>query len=75
MGPHALDTSKKIPPTQAVWQVFEVIMNACILWTMLTIGFSPPLILWTVFEVLMNAWILVTMIKVGFKRKPLLERG
>lgn len=68
MGPHAILTNEKIPLTQVIWQVFEILMNSIILWTMLTIGVSAPLVLWTLFEVVVNFWILRTMLKVGLKK-------
>lgn len=74
MGPHSLLTHEKIPVTQAIWQVLEIVMNTVILFTMLTAGFNGVvwygacvLILWQAFEVAMNSWILVTMFKVGLK--------
>lgn len=70
MGPHIFDKNKKIPSSQVLWQVFEVVMNIWILITILTVGISPLLIVWTVFEVIMNAWILVTMVKIGIKFLP-----
>jgi hypothetical protein len=58
-----------IHPTQALWQVGEVLMNAWILYAIITAGITLPLIIWTVFEVGMNGWILVTMVKVGVSRR------
>lgn len=69
MTPFHPKEGEQIPPTQAVWQVFEVVMNAWILITMITVGFTLPLVVWTVFEVFMNFWILLTMLKIGVKKK------
>lgn len=62
------DPGQKIHPTQIMWQVMEVAMNAWIFYTLLSKGLTPILILWSVFEVVMNTWILVTMGKIKFSR-------
>lgn len=67
MGPHM--PGEKIHPTQVLWQVFEVVMNAWILYTIITVGVTVPLIIWTAFEIVMNAWILFTMIKIRKGKK------
>lgn len=67
MGPHSLLTTEKIPVTQAVWQVMEILMNAWIVVAMFSVSFAWPLVIWQLFEVAMNSWILFTMFKVGFK--------
>lgn len=66
---HMEGSDQKIHPSQAVWQIFEIGMNAWILVVMLTVGITLPLVIWTMFEVAMNAWILFTMTKVGISRK------
>lgn len=73
---HMEGSDQKIHPSQAVWQIFEIGMNAWILVVMLTVGITLPLVIWTMFEVAMNAWILFTMTKVGISRKskdPVIE--
>lgn len=64
----AKEVDHKIHPSQAVWQVFEVVMNGWLLFALITQGLTLPLIVWTVMEVGMNAWILITLLKVGIKK-------
>lgn len=68
MGPRMITAGQKIPPAQAVWQVLEVVMNAWILWVLISQNLVLPLILWTVLEIGMNGWILLTMFKVGISK-------